>query len=391
MFSLSTSIFSQEKDSTFTYYNFNKIYSKFSRGEYIKAINEIDFILKSKISSGEKAKINEIYEKAKLCVLLNERIKYYKSVGSEASASNFLDSLFKINPNDPRIVKSYLKLGDKLLKIGELPKAQENYNKYLMSHNTKGLNSRLEYLRLLQIRAKYQFTKENVQFYWIDEYATLLRKSVVASLKRRTIDSLFEIQKDSLKYKRWKRPVFLFAGVGYDYLLTNNDRLNSSLSTVFGLRLNLTEPMHKLSYFAEIRVNKHELQNIEILEGTNYLIETFRYSYVSIPVNIKYNITNKAGHLYTNAGIAPNLLINEKYINSIRNIEDKKMNIIEKFQITLNGGLGLQFEGKKKRNAAFLEINGKYYPFNTFNGKRLNDEALTVNVFSANMVFGYKF
>lgn len=388
--------FSQKRDSVRVSIIYDRVFTKFSRGEYLKVLNEIDIILKGKLNESEKQKLNELYENSKKCVLINEQIKYFKGIKSEINASNYLDSLNKINPNDPRIVISYLKTGDTFLKLGELSKAAESYKKYLNTRNTKGLRSRMAYSRLLQSRAKYQFEKDNIEFYWIDEYATMVKKSIVGRLKKRSIDSLYEINKDSLKYKKWKTPVYIVGGVNYDnYLLGKNQTNKYTLLTyptsTFGVRVFLTQPMQKLSYFLDLVHTTHIFQNVEVIDGVNYEVEKIKYSSIAIPVNIKFNLTNGAKHLYTNAGITPIFKVSETYINEFRNQNVKKLDIINSFQVGLNGGIGFQIESKKDRKALFFQLNANYKPLNLINRESTKNPDFNTTVVTGNFLFGVKF
>lgn len=340
----------------------------FASGKYLKLQKKYAKNIYTKDSLNEIKLVDE----AKKAILYKHSVKSNLTHHKLILANIYLDSLIVVNPKDPDIYKFYLQIADYHIRKGNVFEGRKNLSLTKDYNVLINLKSRYTYLLLQEARAKQLFLNKTVDFLWFDEYATLTKKKIVKKNEQIKIDSLYNNQKDSLKYKKWLPTFYIFGGIFKDkFLINSSDNqkylTSSNYSTQIGCRIFLNPAMNKTSYFADIIYSNRSFQNIDIIESTKYYIEKFSVSSISMPLNIKYNLNNSAKHLYASFGIAPSYFFKMKYENPVRKINIADNSLFNKFQLALKPGVGFHIESKKDRKSMFIQINGQYFPTNILN------------------------
>lgn len=323
----------------------------------------------------------QLVNKAKKAILYKHSVKSNLKQHKLSIAKKYIDSLIGINTKDPDVYKFYLQIADYQIKKGNIFEGRKSL---ILVNNLKpsvNLSSRKAYLHLQEERAKRKLSQKILNFLWIDDYATLVKKKEVKKLERKKIDSLVLIQKDSLKNKKWNPSIYIIGGVFKDKLIIksyeNQEYLSiSNYSTQIGCRIFITPTMYKTSYYTDIIFSNRNFQNVALIENTKYYVERFNVSSIAIPLNLKYNLNNSPKHFYTSLGIAPSYFFKMRYENPIRKIDLYDNSLFKQFQLSLKTGIGFQIESKKDRKSVFIQINGQYFPtqiLNVYNNDFYND------------------
>lgn len=379
--------FAQKKDTLSLYQNAQKL---FKNGKYSELLHSD----KNKQLGADSLQFYKLIEQAKRSIYLTKKVKYHLNKRNMEITQQYIDSLKNINQENPKIAYFYLALGDLMLKKGNIVAARFFFNQSKIYSGNINLKSRIAYIELLQERAKYVFVKKKVDFLWLDDYATLKKKKNVKKLESKRIDSLYNIQRDSLNYKKWLPMIYVLGGLNQDkFLINSSDGKKyltvSNASPILGFRLFLSPPMKKTSYFVDILYSNHNFQNIELIENTKYYIEKFNYSTISLPINIKYNLTNSAKHFYATAGISTMYKFKEKYEHSFRAIQLNDKGIFHNFHFALVSGLGYHIESKKNRQSMFFETKFSFSPLNVIKSQTNYNEFDRQNELKSQVLSGY--
>jgi hypothetical protein len=260
------------------------------------------------------------------------------------------------------------------------------YDSAFSINNKIKIRDRYKYVDLLAKRAKYGFVQEQIRQIWLHDYNTKVSRNFIKKNNVSIIDSAYLIQKDSLRYKKWKPEVFVLGGISNTYGLFNKSLLEPlQLSTNFGIRTYLRPQMRRLSYFVDVNFSNHKFIHVYNIESKKYEVERFYFSTITLPFNISYKPFAGTKFLYLNGGVSPQFVLDGKYINSFRDVKIRSRNLYTEWGMPLNIGIGFHSENSKKWKSFTLNSNIIYYPYSI-----LRDNPITSQYMQYTVCIGFK-